>query len=205
MKKLNLLLVLALSVSLFSCGGGESSEGGGESNTTVDFKSDGTFLKDFEHKSTAAFKGGIVWNGKKTAQTMEIGISNAEEVLIGPYGGFDSPKNEGEATIGFKMAGTLFEKGDDPILIKEGDVFKTGETDNVLSCIISLPNRKMAVFNGEAYGAVKDYEGTATITKLTDNHIEGTIDFKRVDGTSSITIKFSEPYTDNWTGKGFVK
>jgi len=202
MKKLNTLLVLALSVVLFSCGG-EESAGEATSNTTVEFKSDGTFLKDFKHNSTKAFKGGIVWNGKRTAQTMEIGISNAEAVEIGRWGGFESPKNEGEAILGFKLAGTLFDKGSDAILIKEGDVFTTGATDNVLSCNITLPDMKMAMFNGESMGAVNDYEGTATITKMDDKVVEGTIDFKRVDGTSSITVKFSESYTDNWTGKGF--
>ena len=87
MKKLNLLLVLALSTTLFSCGGGEGGSGA-TSNTTVDFKSNGTFLKDFEKKSAAAYMGGIVWNGKKRAQTMEIGISNAEVMKISKYGMF---------------------------------------------------------------------------------------------------------------------
>ena len=203
MKKLNMLLVFALSITLFSCGGDETAETA--SNTTVEFTSDGTFLKDFTHKSTHVFKGGIVWNGKRTAQTLEIGISNADAISAGPYGGFESPKNEGEAIIGFKLAGTLFDKGSEAVVIKEGDVFTTGATDNVLSCIITMPEYKMAMFNGESSGAVNDYEGTATITKMTDTAVEGTIDFKRVDGTSSITVKFSEGYTDNWTGKGFTE
>ena len=63
----------------------------------------------------------------------------------------------------------------------------------------------MAIFNGERSAATQDFDGTATITKLDDKVVEGTIDFKRVDGTASITIKFSENYTDNWTGKGFDK
>ena len=202
MKKLNGLLVMAIAFVFISCGGGS---GEAASNTTVDFKSDGTFLKDFEMKSVSALKGGIVWNGKRTAQTIEIGISNAESVKPGPYGGFESPKNEGEAVIGFKLAGTLFDKGAEAILIKEGDVFTTGATDNVLSCVITMPDYKMAMFNGESMGPVSDYEGTATITKLDDSVIEGTIDFKRVDGTSSISVKFSESYQDNWTGKGFTE
>ncbi|MFT5780599.1 MAG: hypothetical protein ACI837_003562 [Crocinitomicaceae bacterium] len=197
MKKINSILVLAISIALLSCGGDAGS------GTTIDFKSDGTFLKDFTHTSTNALKGGIVWNAKRTAQTIEIGVSNAATVEIGLYGGFDSPKKEGEAVIGFKLSGTLFDKGAEATLIKEGDVFKTGATDNVLSCTITMPDYKMAMFNGEPSGAVNEYEGTATITKLTDTMVEGTIDFKRVDGTSSITVNFSEAYTDNWTGKGF--
>ena len=199
MKKLNTLLVLAISITLLSCGGE-----GAAGNTTAEFKSDGTFLKDFKMKSSKIVLGGMVWNGKSTSQTINVGISNADAINVGIFGGFDFPNNEGEAVIGLTLAGAKFDKGAEPILIKEGDVFTTGtQADFVLSSYITLPKMTTVMFNGKSMAATKDFEGTATITKMDDSIIEGTIDFKKADGTSSITVKFSEGYTDNWTGKGF--
>lgn len=200
MKKLNALLILAISIALFSCGGGAAS------NTTAEFKSDGTFLKDFTHKSTKIVLGGMVWNGKKTTQTINVGISNADAINVGVFGGFDFPNNDGEAVIALSLAGAQFEKGAEPILIKEGDVFTTGtQPDYVLSAYVTLPKMTTVMFNGESMAATKDFEGTAKITKMDGNIIEGTIDFKKADGTSSISVKFSESYEDNWTGKGFIE
>lgn len=201
MRKIKMMsVVVGSAMVLASCGGGSG-------KTTIDFKSDGEFLKGFEHKSTSAFKGGMQWNGTRNQQTIEIAVSNSENIVPGPYGGFvfsdESKENDNSAIIQFKLSGKQYDKDATPIYIKEGDEFKSGDSDYGLDVTVLFTKYKIVPFNGRTSSSVTEFEGTAKITKLTDSHVEGTIDFKRTDGTSSIKVNFSEKYKDTWKEKGF--
>lgn len=184
-----------------SCIGNEENGGSATSKTTVDFKSNGKFLKDFKHNKVSVYKG-VTVNGTSVCQSINIGIANCD-IKPGSFGGFMFPidTEKGNALFWVKLEGKRFEKGEKAFYLKEGDEFAySNPKDYRVDVVVQLPDYVPATlveFNSTAF------TGTAKITSLTDNHVEGVVEFAHNDGEASLKVNFSEDYTDNWTDKGY--
>lgn len=195
----NFLTFTLFTALLFACKSGDESkgeEGGGSSakGTTFEMSNSHTPLDKFEKKSVVAFKSGLNWNGKRYQPIIYLAISNEDEIKFNTtWANVEMPEEEGEVIILFKLAGVQFEKGAEPTDVEAGE-FNVGEKvvggDMELSCNVYMKGNAadLMMQNATSY---KDFTGKATITNITKDLVEGTIELTGKDGTT-VKVEFSE-------------
>ena len=141
-----------------------------------------------------ACKSGLNWNGKRYQPMIYLAISNQDKIEFNKmFANVKQPEKDGEVIILFKLAGVQFDHGAEPTDIEAGD-FNVGEKvvggDMELSCNVYMKGNAadLMMQNATSY---KDFTGKATITNITKDLVEGTIELTGKDGTT-VKVEFSE-------------
>jgi hypothetical protein len=198
------LLTLGLAVAfLFGCSGGDSDseEGGSAKGTTFEITSSNAPLDTFEKKSAVAFKSGMNWNGKKYQPVLYLAVSNHDQIEFDKmWLNVKMPKKESdEILIVFQFGGKKFDHGAEPTKLEQGEYPVGGDSFNQdVQCSANMYHKRDA-FNLMMQKSTtgKSFTGMATITKLTDDMVEGTIEMTGEDGTK-INCEFSEKIAQDY-------
>ena len=194
MKKRNYFGFTLMSMALFfaySCGSG------GANDVKIEkIKAETVDLSTFEVKASAAIKGGWNLNATNRCRNVTVNFANYEEIDKGPYG-VTAPGESGQKLIQIIFNGISTPASDAILPVKEGEFKPTNSgasPDDQQFYVVVFEGG-----NSRGYSlTTKKSEGSATISKITDNEVCGTINVVDENGFELKTEFCTSIYDDSW-------